>query len=46
MKQIYKAYPGIDICIEDGVGVSDKNHDPITLDQTKIDAARVELDKL
>jgi hypothetical protein len=43
---IFKAYPGIDICIEDGVGVFDKNHDPITLDQTKIDAARVELDKL
>ncbi len=42
---ILKAYP--DACeIHDATGAFDKNGNQITLDQSKIDAARVELNKL
>ena len=43
---IYKAYSGIVVSIDDVVGALDKDGNSVTLDQVKIDAARVELDKL
>tara|TARA_Y100000004_G_scaffold187388_1_gene240095 strand:- start:359 stop:670 length:312 start_codon:yes stop_codon:yes gene_type:complete len=43
---IYKAYSGIVVSIDDTAGAFDKDGNSITLDQSKIDAARVELDKL
>ena len=42
---IYKAYPNAAM-IDDSTGVFDKDGKSITLEQSKIDAARVELDKL
>jgi len=42
---IIKAYPNA-VYIDDGTGVEDKDGNKITLDQSLIDAARVELDKL
>ena len=42
---IRKAYPNA-VAIEDDNGVFDKDRNVVTLDQSKIDAARVELDKL
>ena len=42
---IRKAYPDA-VLIEDSTGAFDKDGKSITLDQSKIDAARVELDKL
>ena len=43
---IYKAYPNA-VYVDDGFGgAEDKDGNRITLDQSLIDAARVELDKL
>tara|TARA_R100001443_G_scaffold37478_1_gene51097 strand:- start:67 stop:372 length:306 start_codon:yes stop_codon:yes gene_type:complete len=50
MEAIHKAYPYPEVCrIECGgrdEGVWDADGKPVTLDQSKVDAARVELDKL
>ena len=43
---IYKAYAGTVVSIDDGAGAFDKDGKPVTLEQSKIDAARVELAKL
>ena len=40
---IWKAYEGTVVKVDDGVGVFDKDGKPITLDQSKIDAARAEI---
>ena len=42
---IYKAYPNV-TNIDDGQGDKDKDGKSVTLEQSKIDAARVELNKL
>ena len=42
---IYKAHPNV-VTIGDGVGAFDINGNSVTLDQSLIDAARVEIDKL
>ncbi len=42
---IRKAYPNA-VTIDDGAGVFDANNNSITIDQTLVDAARVELNKL
>ena len=42
---IMKAYPNFGV-IDDGTGVFDKSGNKIEIDQTLVDAARVELDKL
>jgi hypothetical protein len=42
---IYKAYPDA-VTVDDGTGAFDKDGKSITLEQSKIDAARVELSKL
>ena len=42
-KAILKAYPNA-VVIDDGTGAFDKDENPITLDQSKIDAARTTLD--
>ena len=42
---IYKAYPNA-VIVDDGTGAFDKDGKSITLEQSKIDAARVELSKL
>ncbi len=41
---IYKAYPNA-VTIDDGAGVHDKDGNKITIEQSKVDAARVELNK-
>ena len=41
---IYKAYEGIVTTIDEGAGAFDKDGNPVTLDQSKIDAARVAID--
>ena len=41
---IYKAYAGTVVSIDDGTGAFDKDGKSVTLEQSKIDAARVELD--
>tara|TARA_B100000073_G_scaffold92641_1_gene73365 strand:- start:41 stop:331 length:291 start_codon:yes stop_codon:yes gene_type:complete len=41
---IYKAYAGTVVSIDDSAGAFDKDGKSITLEQTKIDAARVTLD--
>jgi hypothetical protein len=41
---IYKAYAGTVVSIDDGTGAYDANGASVTLDQTKIDAARATLD--
>ena len=41
---IYKAYSGTVVMIDDDLGAFDKNNNKVSLDQSKIDAARVELD--
>ena len=41
---IYKAYAGIVVRIDDITGAFDKDGKSVTLDQSKIDAARAELD--
>ena len=43
---IWKAYEGVVTEIHDATGAFDKDGNKIELDQSKIDAARVELDKL
>ena len=43
---IYKAYKGIVVQIDDDIGARDKNGNIVSIDQAKVDAARVELDKL
>ena len=40
---IYKAYPGTVVSINDGQGAFDKDGNSVTLDQSKIDAARTTL---
>ena len=40
---IYKAYPGTVVSIDDGFGAFDKDGKSVSLDQTKIDAARATL---
>jgi hypothetical protein len=42
-KAIYKSYPNI-VHIRDGVGCFDADENEVILEQSKIDAARVELD--
>ena len=42
---IRKAYPNVNL-IDDKLGAFDKDDNKVTLDQSKIDAARVELNKL
>ena len=41
---IYKAYPDTVVSIDDGAGAFDKDGNSVTLDQSKIDAARATLD--
>ena len=41
---IYKAYSGTVVMIDDDLGAFDRKDNQISLDQSKIDAARVELD--
>ena len=41
---IYKAYAGTVVSIDDGAGAFDASGSSVTLDQTKIDAARATLD--
>ena len=43
---IYKAYKGIVVQIDDDIGARDKNGNIVSIDQAKVDAARVELNKL
>ena len=43
---IYKAYEGTVVMIDDSTGAFDKDGKPVTLEQSRIDAARVELAKL
>ena len=40
---IYKAYAGTVVSIDDSAGAFDKDGNSVTLEQTKIDAARTEL---
>ena len=40
---IYKAYAGTVVSIDDGTGAYDKDGKSVTLEQSKIDAARTEL---
>ena len=44
-KAIRKAYPNA-VVIDDGAGVFDADNKSITIDQSLVDAARVELNKL
>jgi hypothetical protein len=41
---IYKAYPNTVVSIDDGAGAFDKDGKSVTLEQSKIDAARTTLD--
>ena len=41
---IYKAYAGTVVSIDDGAGAFDKDGKSVTLEQSKIDAARTTLD--
>ena len=40
---IYKAYAGTVVSIDDSAGAFDKDGNPVTLEQSKIDTARTEL---
>jgi hypothetical protein len=42
---IYKAYAGTVVSIDDSAGAFDKDGNSVTLVQSKVDAARVEIDK-
>ena len=42
---IYKAYNGTVVTIDDGTGAFDKDGKSVTLEQSKIDAARTEINK-
>ena len=41
---IYKAYAGTVVSIDDSTGAFDASGNPVTLDQSKIDTARAEID--
>ena len=41
---IYKAYAGTVVSIEDGVGPKDVNCNVVSIEQSKVDTARAELD--
>ena len=41
---IYKAYAGTVVSIDDGLGAFDKDGKSVTLEQSKIDEARITLD--
>ncbi len=41
---IYKAYAGTVVCIDDGAGAFDASGNSVSLDQSKINAARASLD--
>ena len=41
---IYKAYAGTVVSVDDGLGAFDKDGKSVTLEQSKIDAARITLD--
>tara|TARA_B100000287_G_C20473126_1_gene718067 strand:- start:196 stop:528 length:333 start_codon:yes stop_codon:yes gene_type:complete len=41
---IYKAYAGIVVTIDDGAGAFDASGNSVTLDQSKINTARAEID--
>ena len=43
---IYAAYKGIVVQIDDDIGARDASGNIVSIDQTKVDAARVELNKL
>ena len=43
---IYAAYKGIVVQIDDSIGARDASGNIVSLDQAKVDAARVELNKL
>ena len=43
---IYKAYAGTVVSINDAVGALDANGNVLSIEQSKVDAARIELDKL
>jgi len=43
---IYSAYKGVVVQIDDAIGARDVNGNIVSIDQTKIDAARIELNKL
>ena len=43
-KAIYKAYAGTVVSIDDGAGAFDASGNSVSLDQSKIDAARTTLD--
>ena len=42
---IYKAYPNV-VSIDDGLGCFDESGNKVTIVQSNVDAARVELNKL
>ena len=46
MEAIFKAYAGTVTAIDSAEGCFDANGNKVAIDQTKVDAARVELDKL
>ena len=46
MEAIFKAYAGTVTAIDSAEGCFDANGNKVTIDQTLVDAARVELDKL
>ena len=46
MEAIFKAYAGTVTAIDSAEGCFDANGNKVTIDQAKVDAARVELDKL
>ena len=46
MEAIFKAYAGTVTAIDSAEGCFDINGDKVTIDQAKVDAARVELNKL
>ena len=46
MEAIFKAYAGTVTAIDSAEGCFDANGNKVTIDQTKVDAARIELDKL
>ena len=43
---IYAAYKGIVVQIDDDIGARDRSGNIVSIDQAKVDAARVELNKL
>tara|TARA_R100000781_G_C4012837_1_gene104300 strand:- start:52 stop:339 length:288 start_codon:yes stop_codon:yes gene_type:complete len=43
---IHKAYAGVVVAVEDDIGCFDKDRKEVTIEQSKVDEARVELNKL